>query len=219
MFDSIVIDGREKERIKPAKEFFKDAEVYNLSSADYLFVKGNKSCAFEYKTISDFISSIIDRRVFRQAYDMERTYDKSYLVIHGDFSNVKSLIYTFCKKSKVNFTYNQFIGALARLYSKYNVIQTTGDFEEVLYLMKKIAEKYFDKKINMPMIEFKKTDNPVLNFLMCIQGINYKTAKLIVDEYNISNLYELVVIANTVDFTDIKGIGKKTEEIIRRAIK
>lgn len=219
MFDSIVIDGREKERIKPAKEFFKDAEVYNLSSADYLFVKDNKACAFEYKTISDCISSIIDRRVFRQAYDMERTYDKSYLVIHGDFSNVKSLIYSFRKKSKVNFNYNQFIGALARLYCEYNVIQTTGDFEEVLYLMKKIAEKCFDSKAKRPIIEFKKTDNPVLNFLMCINGVSYKTAKLIVDEYNIKNLHDLVVISNTVDFSNIKGIGNKTKDKIMEAIK
>lgn len=218
MFDSIVIDGREKERIKPAKAFFKDAEVYNLSSADYLFVKDNKTCAFEYKTISDFISSIIDHRIFRQTYDMIRTYDNSYLVIHGDFSNIKSLIYTFHKKSNVNFNYNQFIGALARLYSEYNVIQITGDFEEVLFLMKKIAEKYFDNKHKRPIIEFKKTDNAVLNFLMCIQGINYKTAKLIVDEYNIKNLNDLFVIVNTEDLTDIKGIGNKTRDLILEAI-
>lgn len=218
MFDSIVIDAREKERIKPAKAFFKDAEVYNLSSADYLFVKDNKSCAFEYKTISDFISSIIDHRIFRQTYDMNRTYDNSYLVIHGDFSNIKSLIYTFHKKSNVNFNYNQFIGALARLYSEYNVIQITGDFEEVLFLMKKIAEKCFDSKTKRPIIEFKKTDNAVLNFLMCIQGINYKTAKLIVDEYNINNLNDLFVIVNTEDLTDIKGIGNKTRDLILEAI-
>lgn len=218
MFDSIVIDGREKERIKPAKAFFKDVEVYNLSSADYLFVKDNRACAFEYKTISDFINSIIDHRIFRQTYDMKQTYDKSYLIIHGDFSNLKSLIYTFHKKSNVNFNYNQFIGALARLYTEYNIIQITGDFEEVLYLMKKIAEKCFDNKHKRPIIEFKKTDNPVLNFLMCIQGINYKTAKLIVDEYNINSLHDLVIIVNTVDLTDIKGIGNKTKDRIRGAI-
>ena len=219
MFDSIVIDGREKERIKLAKEFFKDAEVYNLSSADYLFVNDNKTCAFEYKTINDCINSIIDNRIFRQIYDMEQTYDNSYLVIHGDFSNIKSLIYTFHKKSNVNFNYNQFIGALARLYSEYNVIQITGDFVDVLYLMKKIAEKCFDSKHKRPIIEFKKTDNSVLNFLMCIRGINYKTAKLIVDEYNIKSLHDLVVIVNAVDFTVIDGIGQKKARLIEEAIK
>lgn len=218
MFDSIVIDGREKERIKPAKAFFKDAEVYNLSSADYLFVKDNKTCAFEYKTIFDCINSIIDHRIFRQTYDMEQTYDKSYLVIHGDFTYIKSLIYTFNKRSNVNFNYNQFIGALARLYSEYNVIQITGDFEDVLFLMKKIAEKCFDSKHKRPIIEFKKTDNAVLNFLMCIRGINYKTAKLIVDEYSIKNLNDLFVIVNTEDLTDIKGIGNKTRDLILEAI-
>lgn len=218
MFDSIVIDAREKERIKPAKAFFKDAEVYNLSSADYLFVKDNKSCAFEYKTISDFISSIIDHRIFRQTYDMNKTYDNSYLIIHGDFSNIKSLIYTFHKKSNVNFNYNQFIGALARLYSEYNVIQITGDFEEVLFLMKKIAEKCFDSKTKRPIIEFKKTDNPALNYLNCINGVGFKTGKLIVDEFNIKSLTDLLTVVENEDLTSINGIGKKTEEIIRRAI-
>ena len=219
MFDSIVIDGREKERIKPAKAFFKDAEVYNLSSADYLFVNDNKTCAFEYKTISDCINSIIDHRIFRQIYDMEQTYDKSYLIIHGDFSNIKSLIYTFHKKSNVNFNYNQFIGALARLYSEYNIIQITGDFEEVLFLMKKIAEKCFDNKTKRPIIEFKKTDNPVLNFLMCIQGINYKTAKLIVDEFEVYSLVDLITVVANEDLTSINGIGNKTKNRIMEAIK
>ena len=219
MFDSIVIDGREKERIKPAKAFFKDAEVYNLSSADYLFVNDNKTCAFEYKTIFDCINSIIDHRIFRQIYDMEQTYDKSYLIIHGDFSNIKSLIYTFHKKSNVNFNYNQFIGALARLYSEYNIIQITGDFEEVLFLMKKIAEKCFDNKTKRPIIEFKKTDNPVLNFLMCIQGINYKTAKLIVDEFEVYSLVDLITVVANEDLTSINGIGNKTKNRIMEAIK
>lgn len=219
MFDSIVIDGREKRRIKPAKNFFKGAEVYNLQYGDYAFIKGDKRILFEYKTINDFISSIIDKRVFRQCYNMEQNSYKSYLIIHGDFTNIKSLIYTFQKKSNVNFNYNQFTGALARLYSEYNVIQTTGDFEDVLYLMKKIAEKCFDNKNNRPVIGFKKTDNAVLNFLTCISGINYKTAKLIVDEFNIKNLHEFVVIVNTVDLTEIKGIGQKKAELIMDAVK
>ena len=53
---------------------------------------------------------------------------------------------------------------------------------------------------------------------MCIQGINYKTAKLIVDEYDIKNLHDLVVIINTVDLTDIKGIGEKSKDKIMEAI-
>ena len=53
---------------------------------------------------------------------------------------------------------------------------------------------------------------------MCIQGINYKTAKLIIDEYNISNLHDLVVIANTEDFTNIKGIGEKSKNKIMEVI-
>lgn len=219
MFDSIVIDGREQKRIKPAKKFFKNAEIYNLHSGDYAFIKGDKKILFEYKNIMDFITSIIDKRVFRQCYQMSRNSYKSYLIIHGDFSNLKSLIYTFHKKSNVNFNYNQFIGALARLYSEYNIIQITGDFEKVLFLMKKIAEKCFDTKNNRPVIEFKKTDNAALNFLMCIRGINYKTAKLIVDEYDIRNLHDLVIITNTVNFTDIDGIGQKKARLIEEAIR
>lgn len=216
--DSIVIDGREKERIKPAKEFFKNAEIYNLDSGDYAFIKENKRVLFEYKTVFDFISSIIDGRVFRQCYQMNKNSFKSYLIIHGDFSNIESLIYTFRKKSKVNFTYNQFIGALARLYCEYNVIQTTGNFESVLYLMSKISEKCFDDKVMRLNTGVKKTDNPALNYLTNIQGVGFKTAELIVKEFNIKSLIELIDVVNNVDLTSIKGVGDVTAKNIKKNI-
>ena len=218
MIDNIIIDGREKERIKPAKQFFENTEVYNLHSGDYAFIEGDKKILFEYKTIMDFISSIIDKRVFRQCYDMSNNAYKSYLIIHGDFNNIKSLIYTFHKKSNVNFNYNQFIGALARLYSEYNVIQITGDFEDVLYLMKKIAEKCLDDKSMRPTIDVKMTDNPALNYLNCIPNIGYKTAKLLVDTYGVDSLVDLIQVIENEDLTEIDGIGEKTKNRIMEAI-
>lgn len=214
----VVIDAREKSRIKPAKAFFENVEVYNLSSADYLFIEDDKTTAFEYKTIFDFISSVIDHRIFRQIYDMGQSYDKSYLIIHGDFNNLKSLIYTYRKKSGVNFTYNQFIGALARLYSMYNVIMITGVFEDVLYLMKKIAEKCFDSKSIGSTNEFKKSDNAALNYLNCIPGIGYKTAESIVNECGINSLIDLIYAIEYRDLIEIDGIGKVTAEKIRKNI-
>lgn len=214
----VIVDGREKNRIKPAKQFFENTEVYNLHCGDYAFIEGDKNILFEYKNIMDFISSIIDKRVFRQCFEMKKNSYKSYLIIHGDFSNVKSLIYTFKKKSGVNFNYNQFIGALARLYSQYNVILVTGDFEDVLYLMKKIAEKCFDSKSMRSTNEFKKTDNPALNYLTCIPGIGYKTAESIVNECGINSLIDLTYAIEYRDLTKIDGIGKVTAEKIRKNI-
>lgn len=210
----IKIDSREQSRVKPALNFFRKAEVHLLGCADYLFINDDgKQVGFEYKTIADFIGSIQDRRVFRQAYDMSQAYDKSYILIHGDFENVKQLVY---KQSMItSFNYNQYVGALSRLYADYNVIQTTGEFEEVCYLMKKIAEKCFDSKVNIP-VQNNKTDNSVFNYLTSIPSISRGKASSIIDHYNLKTLKQLLDID---DFTKVDGIGEKTSDKILEAIK
>lgn len=121
-FDSIVIDAREKDSIKPSKDFFKNAEIYNLDSGDYAFIKGNKQILFEYKTILDFISSIIDGRVFRQCYQMNKNSYKSYLIIHGDFANIKSLLELLDVVNNVDLTSIKGVGDVTTKNIKKNII-------------------------------------------------------------------------------------------------
>ena len=66
----LIIDSREKERVEQAKQYYTeqglDVETNELHIGDFLFIDGDKKAVFEYKTISDFVASIQDNRVFNQ---------------------------------------------------------------------------------------------------------------------------------------------------------
>ena len=223
----VKIDSREQSRVKPALDFFEDAEVHQLQCADYLFIKDNKTVGFEYKTIVDFIGSVKDGRVFRQAYEMKQTYDKSFILVSGDESQLSKILKQqyfsiqrqVGRKKVAGFTKDQYYSALARLYADYNVITSSGDFDHACYLMKKVAEKCFDEKDMTPKPEFKKTDNPALNYLMGIRGISKGKAMLIIDEFDVNTLQDLLDVAENCDISTVKGIGGKTADKILEAIK
>lgn len=79
------IDDREDgKRIESAMKFFNENGVQTkqtrLPVGDYLF---NDKLVFEWKTPSDFVSSIMDRRIFKQTQRM-RQYPFSYIIIVGN---------------------------------------------------------------------------------------------------------------------------------------
>lgn len=219
----INIDSREKERIPYAKRFFDKYEplVVELETGDFMFEnRDTDECViFEYKTIKDFIGSVSDGRIWEQVKRMNDKFDWNFVVIEGTIEDLQreNKRRMLQKNTGRPFSLTQFYGAIARLNCYATVVQCHNQAQAFNYMEKQML-KIFD---DVPLTKHFKSDddNSALNFLMCIQGINYKTAKLIVDEHNIKNLHDLVVIANTVDFTDIRGIGNKTKDRILGAIK
>lgn len=215
------IDSREKERIPYAMNFFKKYEpvVRELGIGDFIFSDGDGLVCFEYKTMKDFIGSVSDGRIFEQVKRMNGVFDWSFIVIEGTIEdlNRENKRRMFQQNTGRPFSLSQFYGVIARLNCYTTVTQCHNQSQAFNYMEKQML-KIFD---DTPLIKHFKndSDDAVLNFLCCINGINYKTAKLIVDEYNIKNLHDLVVIANSVDFTDIKGIGNKTKDRIMEVIK
>lgn len=216
------IDSREKERIPYAKRFFDKYMpiTAELLTGDFMFENEDtdEAVIFEYKTMKDFIGSVSDGRIFEQVKRMNDEFDWSFVVIEGTIDDLEkeNRRRMLQKNTGRPFSLAQFYGAIAKLNCYTTVVQCHNMAQAFNYIEKQ-ALKIFD---DAPLSKHFKTDadNAVVNFLCCINGINYKTANLIVDEYNISNLHDLVVIANNVDFTDIKGIGNKTAEKIKKNI-
>lgn len=220
------IDSREKERIPYAKRFFDKYMpiTVELNTGDFMFENEDTDefVIFEYKTMKDFIGSVSDGRIWKQVKRMNDDFNWSFVVIEGTIEDLQreNKRRMFQKNTGRPFSLSQFYGAIARLNCYTTVVQCHNQAQAFSYMEKQML-KIFD---DTPLTKHFKSDadNPALNFLCCIDGINYKTAKLIVDEYNIKNLHDLhdlVVIANNVDFTDIKGIGEKTKNRIMGAIK
>lgn len=217
------IDSREKERILYAKRFFDKYMpiTAELLTGDFMFENEDtdEAVIFEYKTMKDFIGSVSDGRIWEQVKRMNDEFNWHFVVLEGTIEDLQreNKRRMICKNTGRPFSLNQFYGAIARLNCYTTVVQCHNQAQAFNYMEKQML-KIFD---DTPLTKHFKSDadNPALNFLCCINGINYKTAKLIVDEYNIKNLHELVVITNAVDFTVIDGIGQKKARLIEEAIK
>ena len=214
------IDSREKERIPYSMEFFKkyNPSIKELDTGDYIFDNGEEKICFEYKTVRDFIGSVSDGRIWEQVKRMNDEFDWSFVVIEGTIEDLQRENKRRMLQQNTGrpFSLSQFYGTIARLNCYTTVVQCYNQAQAFNYMEKQMLKIFDDAPLSK---HFKNdADNVVVNFLSCINGINYKTANLIVDEYNINNLHDLVVIANTVDFTDIKGIGNKTAEKIKKNI-
>mgnify|MGYP001770774873 FL=1 len=104
----IVADNREMASNLPAllKELGISVRFEQLAVGDYVI---SDDIAIERKTINDFISSIFDGRLFRQANDISSVYKQPILLVEGDITLIPSLV----NNQKVYY------GALASLAINY----------------------------------------------------------------------------------------------------
>ena len=214
----VTIDSREKSRINTAVEYFKknglECEIKQLKSNDYVFADGIKTVGFEFKEINDFVASIGNGKIFRQIVESDT--DFTFVVVQG-----------FKDLSNALFKYNHFSnnklydvsGAIARLNLLCDGVWVVESvvFQKSLDKMVVQADKCFNLKEYSKMGDLKKVDNPVVNFLSSIKGVNLKTSKLICGELKLNCLNDLLKVSKD-DLISIKGIGDNKSELILKAI-
>ena len=216
----VTIDSRETNRIKSATKYFTEqglqVQVEELPIGDYIFTDGENEVVFEFKLISDFVSSIQSGRVFNQAINQSENYDYHFVIIHGDLCTRSKCL--AMSRNYIPVTVYQYLGAIASLNRYTTVIETYSPYlNESYYRMMTQARKCLQNK---PIVKKfpKKHKNTALNFLTyTIYGINYKKAQLIVDTYNLESLNDLMKLTKE-DLCLIDGIGEKTAENIIGAI-
>ena len=213
----VVIDSREKNRVQSASKYYKEQgleiEIAELPVGDYVF--DDKVC-FEFKLISDFISSIQDGRLYNQTVNMSENYNHHFIILHGDlYTRHKCLAMT---KHYRPVTIYQYLASIASLNRWTTVIETYNPtIEESYHRMLVQANKCLSSK---PLIKKfpRKSKNPAFNYLCyCVYGINAKKAQLICDTYNLVSLTDLMKLTQ-VDLTQIEGIGPKTADNIIRSL-
>ena len=214
----ITIDNREQSRIQSATEYYTkqglEVEVTELEIGDYLF---DNKVVFEFKTVSDFVSSIQNGKIFNQAINQAENYPHHFVVIQGDeHSRAKALAMS---KHYHQVTYFGYLGAIASLNRYTTVIESySPHIQEAYYRMLITAKKSLSTK---PIVKKfpHKDKNVAFNFLCySIYGINWKKAKLIVDTLNLKTLNDLMKL-NIDDLTKIEGIGEKTAQNILNNIR
>jgi len=200
---TIDIDYREKNSLVPAeliKEGF-NVNFKELKVADYI-VKG---VAIERETVSDFISSMKNRRLLNQLQELQQ-YEKKLLIIEGIDEQE---LYTDLQK-KIGMHPNSVRGFLLSILLKYNVpiifTKNAEDSAKFIYLLSK------KKEYEHPLQVKKKTHNKKEQLQFIIEsfpGIGPKTARKLLKEFS-----TITNIINTSEENLKDCIGKKAEIII-----
>lgn len=198
----VKIDSREQKRIPIAKEYYESqglkVSVKELNTGDYLF---DNEVVMEFKTFSDFISSITDGRLFNETISQIENYDMHFLVLHGTNRDYQqALLHTGLDEKHVT-------GALARLLTFTKIIRGTGTLEDTFELMKVTSEKCLDNKTLTRQFGTKSV-NPAFNFLCyCVDDIKGERAKTIVNYLHLKTLDDLMKL-DAAQLTSVPGIGE-----------
>ncbi len=200
--EKIIADDREKNSfvISEIRSLGIEVELKRLNVADYL-VKG---IAIERKTVSDFISSMISRRLLNQLEELSQ-YEERILIIEGIYEQE---LYSDLEEIS-GIHPNSIRGFLISIILKYKTpIIFSKDYRDTARFISVITKR---KPKEMPLNPSKKTLNKKERMQFILEGfpgIGSKTAKKLLEEFKtIKN----IINAQEEDLK--KVVGKKAETI------
>ena len=220
----ISIDSREKSRKDRALDFYTDkgheAKVEMLNVGDYLF---DEQVVFEYKEISDFMSSIKNNSLFNEAANQSLEYKYHYVVIVGDVRQYLNASWTFAGTRRAwKGRYDKFIatnlghyyGAIRRLRVFTTPVEVHNEgnaFQEMLLQ----SIKCLDGKSKFYSNVTRQVDSQdaVDVLLTSCKGVSSKKAEAIRKTHTLNNVYDLLGLTAN-NFTEVEGIGEKTSNNI-----
>ena len=195
----IIVDIREKNSLIPSELIANGLEVEfrHLEVGDYIV----KNVVIERKTISDFLSSMINKRLFEQLESIKNI-QKKILIIEG--IEEQELYY---EKSGINE--NAIRGFILTILLTYNIpIIFTKNYEDSAKFIKVLAKKQENEKEWGINAKRKSKDvNEQMQFIIeGFPGIGPKSAKKLLNEFKtIKN------IINAPEEELKKILGKKSE--------
>ena len=193
----IIIDDREDKYIR---ELLKsESEVIRLEVGDYII----DDLIIERKSPTDFISSLLDKRIFRQLINMkENNQYKPLLAITGN-------IWRGLADRRIKNGSAMVFGSLKSIAEDFGIPIIQFDNEKDFVSFLKICDKKKNKKIDYLYLPKRKAiteEEKKLRSLTYIDGVSVSTSKKLLSTFktikNISN-------ADISEFLEIDGVGKK----------
>ncbi|MBI2544998.1 MAG: hypothetical protein HYW22_00135 [Candidatus Aenigmarchaeota archaeon] len=200
----IIADYREPEVIEHLKKLGAHVNEQNLKVGD--FVCSGDGIVIERKTHSDFVSSIVDGRIFDQIRYMKENYQRPVIIIEGH--------------SNREINENALFATVASLVTKYNasLINTKNSHDTakmILWLAKKEQE---DGKADLGFKQGKKSKDvkKLQEFILSsVPGISNVLAKRLLEHFgNVEN----VLKANEMELSKVKGMGKVLPKKIKKLV-
>lgn len=182
-----------------------DVRLLDLEIGD--FVVSDAVC-IERKTFNDFVSSVIDGRLFQQAKRMKENYEKPIVIIEGE-QNWR----------KINP--NALKAAIASLIVDFEVyvLQTRNQSEtaNVIYWLAKREQDERNKKVVFKKRVRKPTDVKKLQeyIVSSLPGVSNVLARRLLERFG---SVEKIFRVSENELMKVEGIGKKLAEQIRNIV-
>jgi len=199
----IVVDYRERgsDAVTELAKLGAPLRFDKLDAGDYLIAD---EVVVERKSCNDFISSIVDKRLFEQARYMLQTQRKAVIIVEGDFAEVLAF-------RKVG--YPQIYGAVAALVDMGISVLRTGSATEtayaIFYLYKRYAEttkRGYLQPVKIKVIKSNKSiENVQLNMIAAIPGISRELAHRILLHFKTPRRF---FKASPAELRRVEGLGE-----------
>jgi len=196
----VIIDYREKNSLVISEliSLGLQTEIKELKVADYLV----NNVAIERKTVSDFISSMINKRLLKQLEDLKQ-YKNSLLLIEGIEEQE-----LYNDDNRVGVNANAIRGFLLSITLKHKIpIIFTKDYQDTAKFINVIARKQTNQEMSLNAKKKAKNKKEQMQFVLeGFPGIGPATAKKLLKEFK-----SLQNIINS-PLEDLqKTIGKKAD--------
>ncbi len=201
----IVVDDRERTIAKILHQKDVIVDIRRVDVGDFII---SKRVVVERKTINDFVSSIIDRRIFKQIENMKEFYERPVIILEGteDIYSVR------------NVHPNAIRGAIASITVDYGIpIIRTENAVETAEMLIAIARREQAEKKEISLHKKKPMSKAEIQVYVVssLPMIGPNTAKRLLEYFG---TIEKVFTANVDELMKVEGIGKEKAKKMRELI-
>lgn len=203
----VYADSREgnSKVIRHLTEMEIDVKVRSMAVGDY---QVSDDVVIERKTAKDFVDSIIDKRLFKQARELSEEFKRPLLILEGDD------IYNGMLNP------NAVRGTLASIAIDFGIsIIPTRNSQDTAAMIKRIAVR--EQNGEKTHIQIRTDKKPVslweqqLFIVESLPNIGPVNAKNLLQHFG---SVEKVITASETELQEVEGIGKKTAKNIRKVV-
>lgn len=198
----IVVDYRERELADLLKDVGAIVNIMNLEIGDFIC---SDRLAVERKTHSDFVSSIIDGRIFEQTRNLLDNFEKAVVIVEGS--------------SNRNINENAYRAALAKILTDGVSIISTKNPKETARMIYWIAHKEQIEE-NSPLA-FKvrkkpKDEKRLLEEIVAgLPGVSVVLSKRLLEHFG---SVEKIFSADEQELSKVKGVGESLAKKIKSLV-
>ena len=216
----LVIDSREKSKLAELVE--QEAKRLHVITEKRFLQIGDYVCGdvcFEAKSTTDFLGSVMSKRLWTQIDNMDRHYTTNVIIIYGTIDEaILSIIENSPNnmpiKARAVMLQNKFMAAIGRITLDMDAkpfwVSNVEQASEIIASVAKMQPK--ERKVIQPEV-FKRvtTDDLRIDMLTSIKGVSSKKAKDMIKQFG--SLMEIGE-CSAFELQAIDGIGKTLAERI-----